>query len=68
MKVILKLSTGEIVEERKLIAILEFPDLILCNGHLYRLLERNLTEATYLWQEYLLLAPTPVEQQDIPDY
>ncbi|MBN3943486.1 hypothetical protein [Nostoc sp. NMS9] len=53
MKVILKISTGGIAETRELVGISEFPNFILSKGHLYRLVERNLWEATYQWEEYL---------------
>ncbi|MEH1862055.1 MAG: hypothetical protein V7L21_29545 [Nostoc sp.] len=53
MKVILKISTGEIAETRELVGVLEFPNFILCRGHLYRLEDRNLSEATYQWEECL---------------
>ncbi|MEH2357531.1 hypothetical protein [Nostoc sp.] len=55
MKVILKLSNGEIVHTSELIGVLEFPNFILSKGHLYKLVERNLAEATYQWEEYFLM-------------
>ncbi|MEH2224400.1 hypothetical protein [Nostoc sp.] len=55
MKVILKISTGEIAETRELAGLLEFPNFILHRGHLYKLAEQNLSEATYQWEEYFLM-------------
>lgn len=55
MKVILKISTGQIAETMALVGILEFPNFILSKGHLYRRIEENLSEAAYQWEEYLHL-------------
>ncbi|MDZ8136312.1 MAG: hypothetical protein RM049_13550 [Nostoc sp. DedQUE04] len=54
MKVILKISTG-IAETKELTGVLEFPNFILSKGHLYKLVERNLSEATYQWEECFLM-------------
>ncbi|WP_179066125.1 hypothetical protein [Nostoc sp. C052] len=54
MKVILKISIGT-AETRELIGVLEFPNFIVSKGHLYSLVERNLSEATYQWEEYFLM-------------
>ncbi|WP_445629063.1 hypothetical protein [Nostoc sp. DSM 114167] len=55
MKVILKISTGQIAETRELIGVLELPQFIFSKGHLYQLVERNLSEATYHWEECFLM-------------
>lgn len=55
MKVILKTRSGETVRTTDLITLLEFPNFILSQGHLYRLIEQNLSEATYQWEPYLHL-------------
>ncbi|MEH2287190.1 hypothetical protein [Nostoc sp.] len=53
MKVILKISTGQTVETAELTDVLEFPNFIFSKGHLYKLVERNPSEATYQWEECL---------------
>ncbi|MHC5824456.1 MAG: hypothetical protein ACYT04_53615 [Nostoc sp.] len=53
MKVILKASNGEIVQAKDLIGVLEFPKFVLSQGHLYSLVEQNVSEATYEWKSYL---------------
>ncbi len=53
MKVILKLSNGEIVHTSELTGVLEFPNFILHRGHLYSRVECKLSEAIYQWEQYL---------------
>ncbi|MDZ8135136.1 MAG: hypothetical protein RM049_07505 [Nostoc sp. DedQUE04] len=53
MKVVLKISTGEIVATKELVGLLEFPGFIFHQGHLYKRVEQSLSEATYQWEPHL---------------